>query len=138
MRRLVSLPPILAWLGVSISACHGAPPCTDSGVARLPIAEARLPTILSISTNGDAECQVEVPEDCGEDRCYESMNDGRIRMASVSAARRGQCQVTIEFSDGCRPVTLSYRFRGPIENCCEDVCFSQGGGGSIAAACADP
>jgi len=76
--------------------------------------------------------------DCGPDSCYESESEGRMRVAKVYAASRGQCRVTIEFSDGCQPATLTFSFRGPMENCCEDVCARAGGGGRLPASCAEP
>lgn len=126
-----------ALIGFSMAACLDAPPCTESGAATLAIAEARVPTIRSIATDGEATCRVEVPPDCGPGRCFDTEHGERMRVANVYAARRGQCRVTIEFTDGCQPTTLTFRFGGAMENCCEDVC-ARLPSGQVPAVCTDP
>jgi hypothetical protein len=63
------------------------------------------------------------------------LNPRSIHLYRVVARSQGDCDVTVEFSDGCPPKTLRYERRDSIENCCTDVCFQGGGAHTLGEDC---
>jgi hypothetical protein len=99
------------------------------------VPEARLSKITAVRSEG--VCNVDaLPAACGAGvTCQKDMQGQTIAIVTVSASKRGACNLTVDYSDGCPSETLAYEFAGPMENCCGDVCAKRAPNGPVSSGC---
>ena len=91
------------------------------------IAQARVSAIQYISTTG--ACDVKPPTGgCDAGGCVTDRDAGLSYLYRVKGHARGQCTVTVTFSDNGPPQIQTYNFvAGPGNYCCESICAEGGG-----------
>ena len=111
---------LISAIGVGLQACSTMP-CVNSGAGYLAIPESRVPAIDEIQSEG--VCDVYSPtEGCDSGQCRDSLDGGPSQVFMVVGHAHGNCTVTVTFSDGADPQVEQYRFGGPINNCCNEIC----------------
>jgi hypothetical protein len=125
----------LLFVSLLCVACSDLP-CTESGSAFMTIPELLVPSVTSISSDGEAGCEAAVPTgNCVGTECTKAPDGSKARLVAVKAMRTGQCTVTVTFSNGCAPHVAVFQFGGAKDNCCSDVCVRSGEGHVVPSSC---
>lgn len=120
---------------LALSCSTDKMPCTDSGDAWLDMPQSRVAAVSEVRTEG--VCEVIKPEGgCPAGTCVEGPAGEQRRIIPVRSRSRGSCTVTVVFTDECPAQSLTYRFDGPLDNCCADVCFRGSMASYAIGACA--
>ena len=107
-------------------------PCTDSGEAWLVIPESRVSAVAEVRAEG--VCEVLKPAgDCAVATCVNGEDGQQRRLLPVRGRSQGTCTVTVSYADDCPSESVSYKFGGPLDNCCADVCIRSSRGPSVHA-----
>ena len=107
---------------IALSCSTDKMPCMQSGDAWLEMPQSRVAAIADVRTEGVCDA-VKPVGGCTSGTCVERTAGEQTRIVSVLGRARGSCKVTVVFTDDCPDQSLNYRFDGPLDNCCADVCF---------------
>ncbi len=108
------------FVGLLLHGCSDLP-CTNNGMSYLVVPESRVAFLDSIEANGI--CDVYAPaEDCDAGQCPTAGDAGLSLLFPVVGRAQGRCTVTATFTDGMEPLISSYKFGGPLDNCCTEIC----------------
>jgi len=113
-----------AWVAaaLALSCSTDKMPCTEAGDAWLDLPQSRVGAVAEVQTDG--VCEAVKPEgSCAAGKCVEGAAGDQRRIVPVHGRSRGSCTVTVAFTDNCPEQSPTYRFDGPLDNCCADVCF---------------
>ena len=121
----------------AVSCSTDKMPCTQSGDAWLEMPQSRVAAVAEVRTEGVCDA-VKPVGSCTVGSCGERTPGVQTRIISVHGRSRGSCKVTVAFTDDCPEQSVNYRFDGPLDNCCADVCFRRDMADYAIDACASP